>query len=304
MSVKCRVLKGGYCEITQSYGGSNNHLGTDIVGKGYTLDTVLAHSDGTVCLVQTGHKNNQGSTGMASYGNMVKIDHGQGCFTLYAHLDTVNVKNGQKVAKGQNLGYMGNTGNSYGGHTHFEVFINNNRVDSGPYLDKDLFTKVTPPKPIAKNEKLEQVEVLCNDTLRVRSAHTLNDNNIIGLAVKGFYNIISTFKDSSYTWYEIEKGKWVANVSGCLTYHAIKKEEPKKEENQKNDNDIIILELKNQVSNLEKQKQELIDKNKLLEQENKNIKEQDNEFNTFVTPKTGLYGINLKQDEILKYKKS
>ncbi len=298
MSVKCRILKGGYCEITQCYGGSNNHLGTDIVGKGYTLDTVLAHSDGTVCLVQTGHRNNQGSTGMASYGNMVKIDHGRGCFTLYAHLDTVNVKNGQKVAKGQILGYMGNTGNSYGGHTHFEVFINNNRVDSGPYLDKDLYTTVTMPKPVTKNNKVEQVEVLCNDTLRVRSAHAINDNNIIGLAVKGFYNIVSTFKDKSYTWYEIEKGKWVASVSGCLTYHSIKKEEPKQD-----NKDIMISELKNQISTLEKEKQKLSDKNKLLEEENKSLREQDNEFITFVTPKNGLYGIHLKQDEILKYEK-
>lgn len=295
MSMKCRILKGGYCEITQYY-GQNGHLGTDIVGKGYTLDTVIAHSDGTVCLTQTGHKNNQGSTGMASYGNMVKIDHGQGCFTLYAHLDTVDVKVGDKVVKGQVLGYMGNTGNSYGGHTHFEVFINNNRVDSGGYLTADLFTPISLPKPVSKNEKVEQVEVLCNDTLRVRSDHVINDNNIIGFATKGFYNIISTFKDNTYTWYEIEKGKWVASVVECLIYHPIVKEEPKKKKN-----DIIISELQKQIEQLKKDKQELSDKNKLLEQENKELKEQDNKFEIFIAPKSKIYGINLKENEMLKY---
>ena len=86
----------------------------------------------------TGHKNNTKSTGTASYGNYVKIDHGNGYSTLYAHLASVSVKKGQIVKQGQVIGMMGNTGNSYGAHLHFEVRKGNNKIDPTPYLEKDL----------------------------------------------------------------------------------------------------------------------------------------------------------------------
>ena len=85
-----------------------------------------------------------GSTGNASYGNCVKIKHNNGMYTLYAHLANVRVGINQYVKKGQDIGYMGNTGNSYGSHLHFEVFnANNSRVNPEPYLDKDLDDSVT-----------------------------------------------------------------------------------------------------------------------------------------------------------------
>ena len=135
--MKCRVLESGNCEITQGY--NSNHHANDIVGGGYTLDNVVAHSEGKIIFFQDGYDNMQGSTGNASYGNCVKIDHGNGYYTLYAHMQKgLSVRNGEYVKKGQLLGYMGNSGNANGSHLHFEVWEGNNRIDPTNYLDNDL----------------------------------------------------------------------------------------------------------------------------------------------------------------------
>lgn len=55
------------------------------------------------------------------YGNHVIIDHGNGYTTLYAHMSRREVQYGQKVQKGQVIGYIGSTGNSSGPHLHFEI---------------------------------------------------------------------------------------------------------------------------------------------------------------------------------------
>ena len=125
--MKCRVLEKKECEITQGY--NDNHHANDIVGGGYTLDYVVAHSDGKVIFCQDGYGNMKGSTGNASYGNCVKIDHGNGYVTLYAHMRKgLLVKNGDYVKKGQRLGYMSDSGNDYGGNLHFEVWRNGTRI--------------------------------------------------------------------------------------------------------------------------------------------------------------------------------
>ena len=52
------------------------------------------------------------------------IYHGNGLYTRYLHLDSLSVSVGQQVTKGQKLGVMGNTGNSFGAHLHFDVMLN------------------------------------------------------------------------------------------------------------------------------------------------------------------------------------
>lgn len=131
-----RVLKTGENQITKKY--STVHKAVDLVKYKSQLDTVIAHGDGKVVFCQTGKKNNKLAVGNASYGNCVKIDHGNGYSTLYAHLATVAVKLGQTVKKGQDIGVMGNTGRSYGAHLHFEVRLNNKHIDPTPYLEADL----------------------------------------------------------------------------------------------------------------------------------------------------------------------
>lgn len=131
-----RVLQKGKNRITQVY--STSHKAVDIGRSHLTGEPIIAHSDGKVVFCQTGHKNNKNATGNASYGNCVKIDHGFGYTTLYAHLDTVTVKNGENVKEGQVIGTMGNTGRSFGMHLHFEVRVDNKHIDPTPYLEADL----------------------------------------------------------------------------------------------------------------------------------------------------------------------
>ena len=128
-----RVLKTGENQITQKY-KALTHKAVDLVKYKSQVEEIIAHSAGAVVSVATGHKNNTKSKGTASYGNYVKIDHGNGYSTLYAHLDRVDVKKNQVVKQGQVIGKMGNTGNSYGAHLHFEVLENGEKIVPYKYL--------------------------------------------------------------------------------------------------------------------------------------------------------------------------
>lgn len=68
------------------------------------------------------------------YGKYVKIDHGNGLYTTYAHLNSISVVVGQQVTRGQQVGLIGSTGNSTGPHLHFEVIKNGVRVNPLNYV--------------------------------------------------------------------------------------------------------------------------------------------------------------------------
>ena len=57
------------------------------------------------------------------------IDHGNGYVTLYGHMSSIAVSQGQAVSQGETIGYVGSTGNSTGPHLHFEVLKNGTRID-------------------------------------------------------------------------------------------------------------------------------------------------------------------------------
>lgn len=153
---KSRVLRTQENRITRGFG--NGHSGVDLGWQTTQTDEILAHSDGKVVFCQTGHKNNPGSSGNASYGNCVKLDHGNNYFTLYAHLSDVAVKLGQQVEKGQIIGHMGNTGNSYGAHLHFEVRNGASHcINPAPYIAADLpGLPTSDPKPENPNTDKEE----------------------------------------------------------------------------------------------------------------------------------------------------
>ena len=100
----------------------DGHEGIDISFSGIEGQPVYAAAAGTVSYVQNGYGNLQGSDGLASYGNCVFIDHENGWESRYAHMTVAVAQQGQYVQEGQLLGYVGNTGNSYGAHLHLALY--------------------------------------------------------------------------------------------------------------------------------------------------------------------------------------
>ena len=98
-------------------GKAHSHTGIDIPAPGNT--PILACKSGQV--VTSGYH--------YSYGNYVVIDHGNGNSTLYAHMSSRAVSEGDMVTQGQTIGYVGTTGSSTGNHLHLEVRDNYTRVD-------------------------------------------------------------------------------------------------------------------------------------------------------------------------------
>ncbi|NUM51467.1 MAG: M23 family metallopeptidase [Flavobacteriales bacterium] len=76
--------------------------------------------------------------GYSGYGNFIRINHGYGYVTLYAHLSKMAVKASQKVKRGDIIGYVGNTGKSVGPHLHYEVRKNDNPINPINFFFNDL----------------------------------------------------------------------------------------------------------------------------------------------------------------------
>ncbi len=98
------------------------HSGIDIASSAGT--PIYAAAGGTVTFASYS----------GGYGNIVKIDHGDGVSTFYAHCSSMSVSVGQVVAQGDYIAAMGTTGNSTGNHLHFEVRINGTAYDPVAYL--------------------------------------------------------------------------------------------------------------------------------------------------------------------------
>jgi murein DD-endopeptidase MepM/ murein hydrolase activator NlpD len=75
------------------------------------------------------------------YGNHVEIDHGYGFLTKYCHMQDFKVKPGQKVTRGQCIGYVGSTGTSTSPHLHYEVIKNRKKMNPVHYFTNDLDAK-------------------------------------------------------------------------------------------------------------------------------------------------------------------
>ncbi len=100
-----------YGRLTSGYGArwGTTHKGLDLAAPYGT--PVKASDGGTVIFAGWGN----------GYGNLVKIDHGNGFVTYYGHNSRLAVSVGQKVAQGEVIAYVGSTGDSTGNHVHFEI---------------------------------------------------------------------------------------------------------------------------------------------------------------------------------------
>ena len=119
-------------EITSNFGMRSNPFGTGarefhsgLDFRGPIGDPITATADGKVEFAGV----------MNGYGNVVKLLHGHGYSTVYAHLASINVKVGEQVKAGDKVGGLGSTGRSTGPHLHYEVRLNNEPYDPARFLN-------------------------------------------------------------------------------------------------------------------------------------------------------------------------
>ncbi|MDQ1333034.1 MAG: hypothetical protein QG576_1069 [Bacteroidota bacterium] len=103
------------------------HAGMDFTAPSGT--DIYATGNGTVSAVQSSKR---------GLGNHIIINHGFGLTSIYAHLDRFNVRVGQKVERGDVIGFVGSTGMSVAPHLHYEIKVNGTNVDPVNYYFNDL----------------------------------------------------------------------------------------------------------------------------------------------------------------------
>src|SRR5579871_2969089 len=122
-----RIASGFGYRIDPVYKTTKFHAGLDFAAPQGT--PIYATANGTV--------ETAGNTGNG-YGNHVVINNGYGYSTLFGHMFKVKVKPGQKVKRGEVIGYVGSTGKSTGPHCHYEVHRNGDPVDPVYYFYNDI----------------------------------------------------------------------------------------------------------------------------------------------------------------------
>jgi murein DD-endopeptidase MepM/ murein hydrolase activator NlpD len=119
-------------QISSGYGMRTNpitkeqkmHLGIDFVAPVGT--PVLATADGTITHI---------SHSESGYGNQVTITHAQNFKSIYSQLSLIHVELGQKVSQKDVIAGVGNSGTSSGPHLHYEIEINDKKVDPAAYIN-------------------------------------------------------------------------------------------------------------------------------------------------------------------------
>jgi murein DD-endopeptidase MepM/ murein hydrolase activator NlpD len=122
-----RIASGFGYRIDPVYKTTKFHAGLDFAAPQGT--PIYATANGTV--------ETAGNTGNG-YGNHVVINNGYGYSTLFGHMFRIKVKHGQKVKRGEIIGWVGNTGKSTGPHCHYEVHRNGEPVDPVYYFYNDI----------------------------------------------------------------------------------------------------------------------------------------------------------------------
>lgn len=122
-----RLASGFGMRIDPVYGTPKMHKGLDFTAPQGT--PVYATGNGVV---------KEASFSAGGYGNHVIINHGYGYETLYGHMVKIKVRPGQKVKRGELIGWVGSTGKSTGPHCHYEVHVNGIEVDPVYFFYNDL----------------------------------------------------------------------------------------------------------------------------------------------------------------------
>jgi murein DD-endopeptidase MepM/ murein hydrolase activator NlpD len=122
-----RIASGFGMRIDPVYGTPKMHKGLDFTAPQGT--PIYATGNGVV---------KEASFSAGGFGNHVIINHGYGYETLYGHMVRMKVREGQRVKRGELIGWVGSTGKSTGPHCHYEVHVNGNEVDPVYFFYNDL----------------------------------------------------------------------------------------------------------------------------------------------------------------------
>lgn len=122
-----RIASGYGYRIDPQYKVRKMHHGMDFSAK--TGTPIYATGDGKILKVESKR---------TGYGKSVRIDHGYNYVTLYGHMSKIECKVGQNVKRGDLIGYVGNTGKSFGPHCHYEVRKNGKPINPANFYFNDL----------------------------------------------------------------------------------------------------------------------------------------------------------------------
>lgn len=212
--------------VTQKFGetvtDSKGHTGIDLWQPIGT--PVYAAEGGDILSI--GIINN--AYGNSQYGKCILMDHRNGYYTFYAHLDSICVQVGQSVLAGTQIGTVGATGNVTGPHLHFEVrtnpkwnrsyFINPESL-CGPAIDKPNVIQ-TPTQNNTLNPNLDNIinVKVANELLNMRDAAGYGGKVIAELKKGTKLKITgSKIQKDGLTWYPVEVKGYVAASDGYTT---------------------------------------------------------------------------------------
>ena len=207
--------------VTQKFGetitDSQGHTGIDLYQP---IGTPVYAAEGGDILA-AGVINN--AYGNSAYGKCILIDHKNGYYTFYAHLDTIKVKTGMSVIQGAIIGTVGVTGNTTGPHLHFEIRTNpiwnrKNFIDPELYIGKPQSVVINTDKPFLPSliELAEgDVAIVTNTILNMRNKQGYNGEKIEQI-YKNTQVIIKGKKVEvdGLTWYPVEIKGYLASKEG------------------------------------------------------------------------------------------
>ena len=229
MNFKIPLFQGGVHWMTLDYGYTYSdgsfHYGIDLIvdEKNSKGDYILAFADGVVKSSENNFSGTTDDTGTAGMGNYVIIKHANGFTTRYMHMrkGSVKVSAGDKVKKGQVIGYIGNTGHSTGRHLHFDISYDKSTLggklhnglyylDPKPYLEGKATINTSSSSSSSSSNTTQKTR-----TVSVDSGRRLNVRKGPGMD----YAVVRTLKNGEKVteyerkiteWVRIGKDEWVS----------------------------------------------------------------------------------------------
>ncbi len=133
---------------------------------------------------------------MRGYGKVVKIDHGRGYVSLYAHQSRIRVKRGSYVKRGQVIGNVGSTGRSTGPHLHFGLYRNGRAIDPLKVLGRSGGPVYTKKKVVTRRKELQKYTLVKTRKVEIKGARRCK---------RKLEKLLDEGKPRAYRWEEIRQ---------------------------------------------------------------------------------------------------